>query len=138
MRAISMTGLVCCAWLVLAGCATAGDFDGSQPLLCVPTDITSCHGAGDCGRMSAEEANLPQFVHVNFKKKTLSGKLEGGPDDSTPIQRVVMQEGYTVLQGIGQGRAWSMVIDHEHGEMSAAIAGDEGGLMVLGACTTTR
>jgi hypothetical protein len=26
------------------------------------------------------------------------------------------------------------MIDHEHGEMSAAIAGDEGGIMIVGAC----
>ena len=33
-------------WLAAAGLATAADFDGSRPLVCVPTDIMSCHGAG--------------------------------------------------------------------------------------------
>ncbi len=121
-------------WLAAAGFATAADFDGSSPLICVPTDIMSCHGAGDCGRMSVEEVGIPQFLHLDFKSKTISGTLETGEERTTPFTLVSTADDATILQGAQGRRAFSMLIDHEQGEMSAAIAGDEGGIMILGAC----
>ena len=121
-------------WLAAAGLAAAAEFDGSTPLLCVPTDIMSCHGAGECGRMSAEEAGIPQFLHLDFKSKTMRGTLETGEERTAPFKVVSTSDDATILQGAQERRAFSILIDHEHGEMSAAIAGDEGGIMVLGAC----
>lgn len=126
--------LVAVLSLTAAGLATASDFDGSSPLICVPTDIMSCHGAADCGRMTAEEVGIPQFLHLDFKSGTMSGVLETGEERKASFKVVSNEDNATILQGAQPRRAFSILIDHEHGEMSAAIAGDEGGIMILGAC----
>ena len=44
-------------------------------------------------------------------------------------------EGNIILQGVENGRGWSIVISEETGKMSATVAGDEIGFIVFGACT---
>ena len=134
-----MKGFVCTA-LAVALCLSAGqslatDFDGSKTLLCVPTDNLTCEGAGECHRSTVEELNIPQFIKVDFRAKQLSGKLESDDELNTAVQNIVTADGRTILQGAENGRGWSMVIMHDTGEMSAAIAGDEAAIVMLGACT---
>ena len=124
------------AFLLCAPLSTqAGDYDGSKTLLCVPTDSLTCGGAGECERVTTEELEIPQFISVDFGKKSLSGKLEDGTVRTTPVRHVEKLDGSTLLQGGEYGRGWSIVIQHDTGEMSGAIAGDEGAVVVLGACT---
>ena len=119
-------------WVPFA--AQGADYDGSKTLLCVPTDALSCAGAGECERVTTEDLGIPQFIKVDFGKKALSGKLESGVERNTPLRHVKAGEGSTLLQGGEYGRGWSFVIQHDTGEMSAAIAGDEGAVVLLGAC----
>jgi hypothetical protein len=119
-------------WVPFA--AQGADYDGSKTLLCVPTDALSCAGAGECERVTTEELGIPQFIKVDFGKKALSGKLESGDERNTPLRHVKAGEDSTLLQGGEYGRGWSLVIQHDTGEMSAAIAGDEGAVVLLGAC----
>ncbi|MBW2315928.1 MAG: hypothetical protein JRH10_17295 [Deltaproteobacteria bacterium] len=122
--------------LGLTGAASAGDFDGSKPLLCAPTDIVSCHGAGDCGRMSAEEADMAHFIHLDFEKQTATGKLASGDERVTKFAAPTTIDGAIVIQGIAQDgkRAYSFRVGSD-GDLSLAIAGQGGGLMVQGVCT---
>jgi hypothetical protein len=136
MRTPQRIALLAALMLTSAGVANANDFNGSKPLLCVPTDSLSCEGAGQCTRVTVEDLNIPQFIHVDFKAKKLSGKLETGEEQSTPIQNVVTSDGRTILQGAENGRGWSLVIQHDTGEMSVAVAADEAAFVLLGACTT--
>jgi hypothetical protein len=124
--------LVLALWVPFA--AQGADYDGSKTLLCVPTDALSCAGAGECERVTTEELGIPQFIKVDFGKKALSGKLESGDERNTPLRHVKAGEDSTLLQGGEYGRGWSLVIQHDTGEMSAAIAGDEGAVVLLGAC----
>ena len=117
--------------------AFAGDFDGSRNLSCVPTDLMSCEGPGECERVTAEELNVPEFIHVDFKAKKLSGTLKSGETQNSAVSTVDKADGRTLLQGYESGRGWSMVIMHDTGEMSAAIAGDEAAFVLFGACTGT-
>lgn len=112
----------------------AGDFDGSKKLLCVPTDLMSCTAAGHCERTTARQLEIPQFVQVDVNRKLMSGKLEDGTERRTPIERVELGEHSTALQGGEYDRAWSLVIQHDTGKLSGAIAGHEGAVVVLGAC----
>lgn len=117
-----------------AGLAGAADFDGSRNLLCAPTDLVECGGAGECQRLTAEALNMPQFFTVDFKKKQMSGKLENGEETTTAIQNVVKHEERTILQGAERGRGWSLAIKHATGEIAAAVAGDETSFVFFGAC----
>ncbi len=135
MRGFVCTALVGAFALACAAGATAEDFDGSKTLVCVATDMLSCEGAGDCRRATAEDLNIPKFIYVDMKGKTLSGKLEDGSERTTPIVSVRKDDDRSILQGLEQGRGWSMVIMRENGDMSGAIAGEETAFVLLGACT---
>jgi hypothetical protein len=138
MMSLSSTlrvGRVACAALLL-GCATtagAAGFDGSQDLLCVPTDIAECDHAARCERVSASEVDLPPFLRVEFGKKRLVGV--GADGRSTAIENVRNAQGLTILQGAENGRAWSLVVEQATGRMSGSVADGDGAFAVFGACT---
>jgi len=117
------------------GHAGAADFDGSQTLLCAPTDAVQCEGAGECERAEVEDLNIPKFLSIDFKNKEMTGRLEGATsDEATKIQNVEKLDNQTVLQGIQNGRGWSIVIDAALGDMTAAIAGDDISFVLFGGC----
>jgi hypothetical protein len=122
--------------LLVSPCFAAGaDFDGSRALLCVPTDAVACEGAGDCERTEVEDLNLPRFLTIDFKAKKLTGAVEGAENaDPAQIQNVEKLETQTVLQGVQNGRGWSIVIDAATGDLSAAVAGDDISFVVFGVC----
>ena len=131
------------AWFLLAislglaapGLAAAAGFDGSRTLLCVPTDAIQCEGAGDCDRFEVEDLNFPKFVEVDFKAKQLKGTREfGTTPEVTPIQNLQKLATGTIIQGVENGRGWSMLIDIETGDMSTAIAGDDVSFVMFGVC----
>ena len=119
-----------------APCFAAGaDFDGSRALLCVPTDAIECEGAGECDRTEVEHLNLPRFLTIDFKAKKLTGTVEGAENaDTAQIQNVEKLDTQTVLQGVQNGRGWSIVIDAATGDLSAAVAGDDISFVVFGVC----
>ena len=61
--------VVAAAGIALAphGVGAAGKFDGSVPMLCVPTVVTECGIEGDCRRGTAASVNLPEFLKVDLK-----------------------------------------------------------------------
>jgi hypothetical protein len=134
MSRLERLGLVIVLCSATAGPAAASDFDGSRKLLCAPSDVMECGAGGDCQRVTLEAMNIPRFIHVDFKKKRLSGETETG-EETTAVQNVQKVDGRTILQGAERGRGWSLVIDQETGHMSGAIAGDDIGFVLLGACT---
>ncbi|MGH7409503.1 MAG: hypothetical protein ACREJ6_00350, partial [Candidatus Methylomirabilis sp.] len=84
--------------------AAAGKYDGSVPLLCVPIEIVECEAAGKCVNGTAEGVNLPQFIKVNVKEKTLSAAEEGGR--TAPIKHVEHDNGRLIMHGGQGGRGW--------------------------------
>ncbi len=127
--------LALCIGVTAPGFAGAADFDGSRKLLCAPTDAVQCEGAGECDRAEVEDLNIPKFLTIDFKNKELRGRVEGtASEEVTKIQNVEKLDNQTVLQGIQNGRGWSIVIDAVSGDMSAAIAGDDISFVLFGVC----
>jgi len=124
-----------CLGITAPGFASAADFDGSRNLLCAPTDAIQCEGAGECERAEVEDLNIPKFLTIDFKGKKLTGTVEGGAsEEATKIQNIEKLESQTVLQGIQNGRGWSIVIDAASGDMSVAVAGDDISFVLFGVC----
>jgi len=124
------------ALLGASGPAAAVDFDGSEKLLCVPVEVQECTVGKGCERTTVDDVNLPQFIRIDFKKKTLSGTAPDGDGETTAIQNVQTREGEkTILQGAEGQRAWSIVIDQTSGKMSASVSDNRTGFVVFGACT---
>ena len=86
-------------------------------------------------KVTAEIANIPRFLKINFKKKTITATEESGRKDVTQIKNFERINGKMILQGTEGGRGWTMVISEETGEMSATVSDDQAGFVVFGEST---
>ena len=129
---VSLGFLLC---LGVATSASAGDFDGSKPLLCAPGDARQCTVDAGCEHVSVDAINIPRFITVDAKKKTLTGIDADGENESTKIKSVELNGGKTILQGSENNRGWSIVINPETGRMAASVLDEQTGFIVFGACT---
>jgi hypothetical protein len=113
----------------------AATYDGSVPLICALIEVMDCEPGADCQRGTPESVNLPQFIKLNFTEKTLSTTEAAQRQQSTPIKNIEQFDSRMILQGVEGGRAWSLIIAKETGKMSAAVADDQVGFVIFGACT---
>jgi hypothetical protein len=126
--------LLAVASLGFARAADAADFDGSKTLLCAPGEAVDCLPRGDCQQTTPDQLQIPRFITVDFRAKRLSGRTADG-ELHTAIQNVRSVDGKQILQGAENGRGWSIVIDEQTGDLSAAIADQSAGFLLFGACT---
>jgi hypothetical protein len=114
----------------------AGDFEGSKPLICAVIRTIECAPDGNCKKGTAEHIDIPQFLMIDFEKKTISSTPEAGPVRITKIRNMVREEGNLILQGVQKGKAWNMIINEVTGKVTLSASDDQVGFVVFGACTT--
>lgn len=131
LHAIGLAVCICMASYQVA--AAKGKYDGSAPLLCAPIEIIECEVEGDCLSSTAEIANIPQFIRINFEKKVVSATDETGRE--APIKNLEHNNGTMIMHGGQGGRGWTMVISEETGKMSATVSEAQVGFIIFGACT---
>jgi hypothetical protein len=110
--------------------ALAADFDGSKPLICSSIEAHDCELGVSCLRAVAEDLNVPQFIRMDFTKKTLSARGK-----TSQMQGYQRSQGMLIVQGVENNRAFSITINEQSGKLVGAIAADEEGYMIFGACT---
>ena len=104
-------------------------------LLCSVSKVVLCTEVGECFDIEPWEADVPQFVVVDTRKKMISTTQASARPRSTPIRTYVREEGLIFLQGIEAGRAFSFVIDEATGLVTVAVSRDGISVSVFGACT---
>jgi len=114
--------------------ARADDLSGADQLLCASLSATRCTQEG-CTTDRPVVWNIPQFIEVDLKARTLHTTAASGQNRSTPIASLTRQDGQIVIQGLEEGRAFSFVIDEATGNLNAAIATPAGANVVFAACT---
>jgi hypothetical protein len=129
-----MTALMLCLIFIPAP-IMAGDFDGSTPLLCAVVETFDCAENNDCQQGTAHSIDIPQFLRVNFKTKTIVGDRVGEKTRSAKIDNMEYLNKRLILQGAQNGRGWSIVIT-ETGNMTVTASDDQVGFVVFGACTS--
>jgi hypothetical protein len=131
-RQVSM--MLAAAGLCMAphGVEAASKFDGSVPMLCVPTVVTECGAEGDCRRGTAASVNLPEFLKVDLKAMKVYAEDTGR---ESPIRNLEHLNGTLIIQGGQNGRGWTMTITEETGKMSSTISTEGEGFIIFGACT---
>jgi hypothetical protein len=134
MRRIVGSIIVTLLCLVPHTTAIAG-FDGSDPLLCAVIEAFECTVEQDCMEGTLESMNIPQFVKVDFANNKISTIEETAEKRESPINNFDKADGMLILQGMQNGRGWSMVIAEETGKMTTTASGGGGGFVVFGACT---
>src|SRR5215831_1104907 len=128
MRQLQAISLALCLCLGMAPYPLlAAAYDGSVPLLCAVIEVFDCQVASDCQRGTADSVNLPQFLKIDVKEKTLSTTEAGEGKRVTSIKNFERVEGNMILQGAEGGRAWSMVIATETGKVSASVSDNQVG-----------
>lgn len=142
MNQVKIIGLMVALVCLISFPAVAGDFDGSNPLICAVMDVVECQPGGKCQQVTAEEVGIPQFLRINFKEKKISATQSSGSKRSTTIKNSEHVDGKLILQGaedgledVRDGLGWSIAISEESGKMVLTASGDEVGFVVFGACT---
>jgi len=125
------------AGLFLAGAAHADPLTGVNRFVCSAVQSQICLEGDTCYSASPWELGVPDFVVIDLKKNMISTTKSSGDERSTKFNRVSNDDGTIVLQGIQNGRAFSLVIDDATGLMSSAIVRDGIVVNVFGACTDT-
>jgi hypothetical protein len=121
---------------VAAPAVLADDLTGASTYLCSAQTVSVCTpDEQDCESGPASTWNVPQFIQVDLTAKRLSTTKSSGQNRSTPVESLQKREGSVFLQGIENGRAFSIRIDEASGELSAAVARDGVVVAVFGMCT---
>ena len=123
--------------LVLTACvaAHADDVTDKDRILCSSTKVMLCVEDGLCFEISVLDADAPQFLIIDTKKKTVATTEASGDNRESPVANMSRTEGRIFLQGVENNRAYSILIEEKFGRFSAAIARDGITVSAFGACT---
>lgn len=106
-----------------------------ERLLCVPGPVSHCVAGDGCNSGLPEDENIPEFIEVDLKRKTLATTPASGENRSTPIQHSLRTAGYIYLQGVEDGRSFSLVISENTGDLTFVVAADGETASMFGSCT---
>src|SRR5262245_12105342 len=65
--------------LITCVTASAGDFDGSKPLICAPVEALDCAAGEGCPKERLEDIGIPNFLRIDFVQKAIVGPKETSP-----------------------------------------------------------
>ena len=125
------------AFIALTACvaAQADDITGKNRILCSSSKVMLCVEDGLCFEISVLDADAPQFLIIDTKKKTVATTEASGDKRESPVANMSRDNGRIFLQGVENNRAYSILIEEEFGRFSAAIARDGITVSAFGACT---
>jgi hypothetical protein len=121
--------------LLSAAPVTADTLKDANRMLCVPGTVSHCVNGEGCSSVLPETENITEFIEVDLKSKTIAATRASGEDRSTPIQTLSRTGGRLYLQGVENGRTFSMVISESTGDLTFAIAADGETAVMFGGCT---
>ena len=107
--------------------------DGSSNLICATFSITACV-EGHCANGEARTFDMPEFMTVNFKKKSIHADYDGEKTADSPFKNFQSTDSQLIIQGVENNHGWSMAISKETGRMSLAVVGEEVTFTMFGAC----
>jgi hypothetical protein len=129
--------LLIVALLSISGAGIADDLSGLDRFLCSPTQIITCFEGTDCTTLLPWEADIPQFVVIDTRKKLISTTKGSDENRSTPVQSMQREDSTIYLQGVEGGRAFSFVIEESSGLLTVSVTRDGITVTIFGACTDT-
>jgi len=135
--------LIVCVFLcsiIAASTVGAGDFDGTRPLLISVIRVVECTPDGACREVTPASVELPQFMKIDFTKKTIRPAAADDEMPATTIERQEVVDGKLILQGaedgyekMRDGLGWTMAISEESGQVVLTASGDQVAFVVFGA-----
>jgi len=129
--------LLVCTALFVGSAVSADNLAGVTEMVCSTARAQICFETGECFALAPWELNIPDFVVIDTKKKTIRTTKSSAQNRSTAFTRVEIDDRSITLQGVDVG-AFSLVIDVVTGRLTGAIARDGMSVSVFGACTGTK
>jgi hypothetical protein len=115
---------------LVAGLASAGDFDGSKILICAPVEAIDCAPGEICRKGAPADVGLSAFIRIDIAKMVMIG-----PKRTAPIVSIERSEQQILLQGTELGSAWTIALDQNSGEISGSLVNREEVFVIFGSCT---
>jgi hypothetical protein len=134
-RTVALTFFVAVALLARSGPTFAEPVAGSDRMLCTAQQVSVCAPFEECRSGSPVDWNLPDFVVVDVAAKMLSTTPSNERPRASAIPHLQREQGVLYLQGMENGRAFTIVIVEESGDMSATVSTPNANISVYGACT---
>ena len=97
-------------------------------------EVYECTANYACEQVTVEEINFTYFLEIDFKNKKITGTRTNGQPVNSQIRDKVSMNGMLILQGMENGRGWTLAITEATGKMVMTVSGDEEGFVVFGAC----
>jgi hypothetical protein len=140
MKRYILIGWAILGSMIVASALEAGDFDGTRPLLISVIRAVECVPDGTCREVPLASVELPQFLKIDFNKKTIRPAAADDKTPATVIERQEIVDGKLILQGaedgyekMRDGLGWTMAISVETGQVVLTASGDQVAFVVFGA-----
>ena len=104
-------------------------------MLCASGPVSHCVEGIGCNSADPEDENIPEFIEVDLKRKTLAATQASGMNRSTSIQHHSRSDGNIYLQGVENGRLYSLVIAQNSGDLSFTVSANGETATMFGSCT---
>ena len=108
--------------------------DGSSNMICATFSITACVDGIRCADGEARTFDMPEFMWVDFKKKSIRADYDSEKEADSPFKNFQSTDNQLIIQGVENNHGWSMAISKETGRMSLAVVGEEVTFTMFGAC----
>ena len=138
-RCILIVCILFCS-IITTSFGEAGDFDGTRPLLISVIRVVECVPEGTCREVTPASVELPQFLKIDFTKKTIRPAAADDKKPPTVIERQEVVDGKLILQGaedgyekLHDGLGWTIAISEETGQVVLTASGDQVAFVVFGA-----
>jgi hypothetical protein len=123
-------GLIAFAGLI----ATAGPLLAQSQQLCSVVHYQECSAGGECFDAPVDAGDTPAFMTIDREAGVVYASEPRFSDRSSPILNSTEEDGRMMLTGVQGGRAWSITVVQETGEMSLAISDPDEAVLVFGRC----
>ncbi len=113
----------------------ADDIRGADQLLCSTLQASICLPDDGCTTVPASALNIPRFINVDTRAKTLSTTAASGENRHTQVSSVERADGLLRMHGYEQGRAFTLLVPELSGEATFTSVSEGRGVVVFAACT---
>ena len=135
IRRLVRSGFLALGCLIAFG---AGPLLAQSKSVCSIVQYKACYDDGECFDSPADPADSPAFITIDSDAGVVHATEPRFSDRSSPILTSNEEDGRLMLTGVQEGRAWSITVVEETGEMSLAISDPEEAILVFGRCVSVE
>jgi hypothetical protein len=125
--------------LSLAGPATGAEEEpmitGKKNLVCASQNIVVCGEGANCLQGTASDFELPTFMFVDFKSKSIRAVGEDSAVTS-PVKTYEVTDQTLIMQGYENHRGWTAAVNRMTGGFTVSATGPDMNFTIMGVCTT--